>query len=128
MTNPVNRGRQEVLALEQEFDFTDLTVATSLVTAKLPVNAIVLRGAVHVETAFNGTTPTLAVGKVGATTQYVAAASLATVGVVALTAGFGIKATGEKVILTPSQTASTAGKGRLVIEYLIAGRAGENQP
>ena len=81
-----------------------------------------------VETAFNGTTPTLAVGRAGATTQYVAAASLAAVGVVAFTGGFGIKASGETVIMTPSQLLSTAGKGRLVLEYIIAGRSKEIQP
>ena len=133
MTNRTNRGRQEILALEQVFDFSDLNlVAAGVAIApapKLPVGAIVVMTQLHIETAFNGTTPTISVGRVGALTQYFNATSGAA-GVTNGSTGLGIKASGETLQISGNAgaVASTAGKGRLVIEYMIEGKADEVQP
>lgn len=122
-------GRQWALVLEQEFDFTDMAVAPSALQPRLPINAVVLRAGIYVETAF-ATGAAVAVGKSGSTSLYVSAADLATVGYVSFTTGLGIKASGETILFTPDAEtlASTVGKARLVVEYIIVGRATEVQP
>ncbi len=126
------RARQYVMAVEQKFDYTDLTgVATSLVQPKLPQGAVYLRGGVLVETAFNGTTPTLNVGSLGGSaTAYASALDLAATGYKPTTTGVGAKSTGDTVTLGPNAgaQAATQGAGRLIMEYLITDRALEVQP
>lgn len=135
MSNLLNSGRQYTLVVEQPFDFNDLATANLVggkakFKPKLPVNAIPLRGQVLVTTAFNGTTPTLAVNGDTTSTAYVAAATLASTGTVALSITPSKLGSGEVVSLTPNAggAASTAGAGILIMEYLISGRGHEAQP
>jgi hypothetical protein len=84
-----------------------------------------------VETLFNGSTPTVSLGTDGGSaTAYLGATSVGATGATALVLNTGLKATGDKITITPNAgaTASTAGKARLVIEYIVAGRAEEVQP
>lgn len=135
MANTINTGRQYTLVLEQPFDFQDLATA-NLVGGKakfkprLPQGAVPLRGSVLVTTAFNGSTPTLAVAGETSSVTYVAAASLAAVGNVALSFTPAVRTSGDVVALTPNAggAASTAGAGILYIEYVITGRGMEAQP
>lgn len=135
MSNVLNSGRQYALVVEQPFDFQDLATANLVggkakFKPKVPVGAIPLRGSVVVTTAFNGSTPTLAVAGETTSTTYAAAASLAAVGNVALTVTPTKLGSGDVIALTPNAggAASTAGAGILIMEYLISGRGLEAQP
>lgn len=129
MTTVKTHGRQWLLVAEQPIDFTDLAVAPSALELDLPVNAVVIRAGVFVDTAFD-TGSAMAVGITGTTSLYVAAADLVTLGYVAFTTGLGLKAGGETVIMTPDTEAlaSAAGTARLIYEYVIVARANEVQP
>lgn len=131
MSNLTTHGRQYGLVLEQPFDFTDFNGVTTVaaIKPKLPVNAIVLRGGVLVTEAF-GTGAAADVGKNGAANQYLNDVDLNTLGYTAFTGGVGLKASGETIEITPDTEAkaATAGKGYLIVEYVIAGRANEVQP
>ena len=136
MSNVLNSSRQYVMVVEQAFDFQDLATANLLASLKakfkpkLPANAIPLRGQIIVSTAFNGTTPTVAVTGETSTATYVAAASLSAVGVVALTVTPSKLLTGDVVAFAPNAgaQASTAGSATLIMEYLISGRGHEANP
>jgi hypothetical protein len=130
MSNVINNGRQWPAVAVQDFDFSDLDVAPSAISLKLPVNAIVLRGGVIVEAAF-GVGAALAVGVAGVTTKYASAVDLNTTAFVPFTTGLNtVLASGETVILTPDAEAiaATVGRGKVILEYIISGRATENQP
>ncbi|MGA0610096.1 hypothetical protein [Caldimonas sp. KR1-144] len=131
MSNMTNVGRQYALFLEQAFDFEDLAAAPVKLAPKLPVGAIVLSTRVITETIFNGATPTLDVGVAGSLAKYANDASLAAAAVVNGAAVTGTPLTAEEtIVLTPNAgaAASTAGKGRVVVEYIVVGRANEMLP
>lgn len=134
MSNVTNRMHQYSLTLEQAFDFSDFASAAAIaaIAPKLPTNAMVQSAKLTVETIFNGTTPTLGVGILGNTGKYVATSAVLTAtGTVAGATQSGIPlAAEETLLLTPNAgaIASTAGKGRIVIEYVVAGRGNEAQP
>lgn len=130
MSNLTTHARQSVLSLVQYFDFSDTQVDTSAVQLKLPPGAVILRGSILVETIWNGTTPTLSVGIAGATTKYGSALSLGSAANVALTGTPAREASGATILLTANAgaKASTAGKARLMMEYIVEDRATEVQP
>lgn len=133
MANVTNRMHQYQMALEQPFDFADAAVVPSVLAPKLPMGAMVLSARVIVETAFNGgAAATVSVGISGNTTKYVNAADLdAATGIVAGAATSGIPLANEETLLftfSANAQASSAGKARLVIEYIVAGRGNEAQP
>jgi hypothetical protein len=134
MANITNRSHQWQLALEQPFDFSDFATAATIanIAPKLPMGAMVLSARMVIETVFNGTTPTLGVGITGTTGKYIATAAVLTAtGLVAGATVTGIPlASEETLVLTPNAgaIASTAGKGRVVIEYVVAGRGNEVYP
>ena len=128
MSNFTNSGRQYALTLEQPFDFEDLK--TGKIKPKLPQGAIVLRGGVLVETPF-GTGTATAVGNATTAGKYAAAVDLSAAAYVAFSTGLNtLLSSGETVILTPDTEAlaATAGKGRLILEYIQVNRAHEAQP
>lgn len=132
MTNVTNRMHQWQMALEQPFDFQDFA-GTITLAPKLPMGAMVLSVRIIVETVFNGgAASSLSVGIAGTTTKYANAVDLdAATGIVAGATATGIPlASEETLVFTPSANAiaSTAGKGRLVIEYIVAGKGNEAQP
>jgi hypothetical protein len=128
--NVTQTMHQYPLVLEQPFNYEDFAVSPVALAPKLPVGAMVLSTKIVVETVFNGgAASTLSVGIEGATTKYANAADLdAATGVVAGATATGIPLSSEEtLLLTPSANAiaSTAGKGRVVIEYIVAGRGNE---
>lgn len=128
MSNVTNKGHQGTLYLEQAFDFQDFANSPVKLGPRLPVNAIVLSTKVITETVFNGTTPTLSVGITGTTAKYASAASLGTVALVAGATVTGTPLSAEEtLLLTPNAgaIASTAGKGRVLVEYIVVGRMNE---
>lgn len=131
MSNATTHGRQWPLVLEQVFDFTDVAgvTTTSAVQPKLPQGAVVTGGGIFVETAF-GTGAAADIGTSGSAALYFSGVDLNTLGYTAIAAGgLGLKASGETIVITPDTEtkAATAGKARLVINYIIAGRATEVQ-
>lgn len=126
----LNSGRQYPLVAIQEFDYThvaDNVVQVQL--AKLPVGAVVTGGELIVDTAWNtGTSASLSIGDTASGTRYGATLDLKTTGRKALTPT-GYVSDGAEVMATPvlSGTAATAGKARLILQYVISGRAHEAQ-
>lgn len=107
--------------------------AASLVTAvvDLPPNAVVTGGGVLVDTAFNSTTNGLDVGDADDPDRYTSAVvDLKTVGYTALDGEFLRYPAGKTLTFdyTTTGTAPTTGKAYVLIEYVIVGRATENQP
>ena len=134
MANLKNSGRQYLLAAEQVFDTTDIAAATAgvlqLIPA-LPSNAVLIRGGVLIETAFNaGTASTLNVGLVGGSaTAFGTALNLKqAAGTFIPLTGVPYKdLSGADITLAVTETggASTAGSARVVFEYIVIGRANE---
>lgn len=123
MAIKLNPGRQYGLTLIQDFSFADLDGTTPVVVAKLPRDAIILRGHISVAEAFSA--GTLSIGTAGAATTY-GSLDTSTTGVKALTTN-GKPNDKTELLLTPS-AAMTKGAGRLLIEYVVLHRANEAQP
>jgi hypothetical protein len=123
-------ARQYVLSAEVEFDFTNIADTGVPVTAvKLPFGAQVVGGALIVDTVWTTTgAATLAVGDAASGTRYAASTNLKAAARTALTLT-GYVSDGSDIVITPTlaDTAAAAGKARLVVEYVIAGRAQEVQ-
>ena len=83
MAIKLNPGRQYPLVLEQAFTADDLDGTNAVVAAKLPRDAIILRGHISVTKAFSA--GTIGVGVTGAATAY-GSPNTATLGIKALTA------------------------------------------
>lgn len=74
---------------------------------------------VEVETAFNGTSPSLSVGVAGDTARYMGATDndLKTTGIYELDAAYEEDASPEAVIITYSASSSSAGSARVTVQY-----------
>lgn len=124
-------GRQTLLVAVQTFTFAQLNdtgVAVKMID--LPYGATILSGMVIVDEVFNvATSAALAVGDLIVPARYLAAGDLKTLGIKPLVPT-GYVSDGEAVWATPTNTgaAATTGKARLIINYVIANRAGEVQP
>ena len=133
MANVTNTMHQWQMYLEQPFDFADAAITPCKLTPKLPMGAMVLSARVVVETVFNGgAASTISVGISGNTTKYVNAADIdAATGIVAGATTSGIPLASEETLLftfSANAQASTAGKGRVIVEYIVAGKGNEAQP
>jgi hypothetical protein len=97
----------------------------------LPVGAVVIGGALIVETAFAGSTAyTISLGIAGNTAALLAATSALTAGRTALLLTTPLVSNGgQNLRATIAYTVAnaTAGKARLRVEYTIDGRSSENQ-
>lgn len=126
---PAN-ARQYPLFAEVELTFANLAdTATPVSAIKLPYGAQVIGGAVIVDTAFNtGTSAVLDVGDSTTGNRYKNDVDLKTAGVTALVPT-GYVSDGADILVTPALvgTAATAGKVRVQVTYVIAGRAHEVQ-
>lgn len=125
-------GRQPSLFAEVTVDFSNVVdTAVSVPAIQLPHGAQVVGGAVIVDTALNGTTTSvLDVGDALSTNRYVNDVNLKATGRTALVPT-GYVSDGAPIWITPVHsggTAPTAGRFRVLVEYVIAGRATENQP
>ena len=123
MAIKLNPGRQYGLTLIQNFSFADLDGVKPVVAAKLPRDAIILRGYISVTKAFSA--GTLSVGTADTADAY-GALDTSTTGVKALTAN-GKSSDKVELLLTPS-AAMTKGAGQLLVEYVVPHRANEAQP
>ena len=95
----------------------------------LPPNAIVIGGAVTVESAVVGpTASTISIGDLNNATRYASAVSLLAAGRTALTLN-GYRGVGENLRITVSNSvaAATAGKFTVRILYVVTGRVNEVQ-
>lgn len=132
----LNSGRQYPLVAEVAFGFENVTdTGVAVPAVKLPIGAQVIGGSVVIDTAFNfvlgtGGSAVLDVGDSAVDTRYANDVNLVAAGRTALVPT-GFVANGEdiaiKPVLTTITTAATAGKGRLVVEYVMANRANEVQ-
>lgn len=130
-TLTLNAGRQYVLAVEVAFDYTHIADTGVAVTAvKLPVNSEVVGGALIVDTAFDpGTSLVLDIGDSGSANRYGNDIDLEVAARTALTLTGYKNTSGLDMIITPTlvSTAPTEGAARLLVEYIIVGRAHEAQ-
>ena len=132
-------GRQEVIAAYADFDIEDFkdavgTVLTTAIAAlELPQGACVIDGFLALDTAFDGTTPTLTIGDDADDTpvedRYLAAGTLAsTAAIVAVSNAAGYETSKAcNITLKLSAADATAGAGRLCIKYVVAGRTAFSQ-
>jgi hypothetical protein len=128
-------GRQYTLAAVQAFDYTDSLDGTlEALSIQLPVNAIITGGYINVTTAFDtGTTHVLDLDDDGTgTTAILNAVNLKSAAITEIS-GLGEYVDGTavtgnlQVTDTPAGTDPTAGQGYIVVEYVVVGRANENQ-
>lgn len=124
-------GRQYPLFATQTVNFNQIEDTGVAVNAiRLPVGAQIVGGALHVDQAFaGGSANTLNIGDAASGTRYLSGANLRTLGRAPLTLT-GYVSDGGDLLITPTHTggAPTAGRIRIEVEYIIAGRANENQP
>ncbi len=124
-------GRQSILSAEIAFTFEHLAdTAVAVKAINLPYGAQIVGGAIIVDEVFNvGTTSVLDIGDVLDADRYAVDVNLKALGRTALTLT-GYVSDGEAIYLTPANvgTVATTGKARLLVNYVIAGRAGETQP
>lgn len=122
-------GRQYPLFASVEVNFDQIEDTGVAVTAiKLPYGAQIVGGAVHVDVAFNSTTNVLDVGDSASADRYLNDVNLKATGRTPLNLT-GYVSDGSDLLITPVHTgaAPTAGRIRVQVEYIIAGRAHEAQ-
>ena len=122
-----NCGRQTILSAEVDFTFADIVSGTFAPALDIPAGAIVVSGAVVVKTAFNsGTSDVLSVGDVALNTRYLSNGNIHATGMVNLVPT-GFRHTGGEigVLWTAVGAAATAGAAKLIVNYVIEGRATE---
>lgn len=129
-------GRQNPCATSFPFTFDQLTSAVFVPLIKLPTNAVLISLYAIIDTVFNSaTSDTISIGDqpTGASarpTQYAAAVTAQALGKLAGAAPTGYKyaAAGSLgIVWTGVGAAPTTGAGRLIVEYIIDGRATEVQ-
>jgi hypothetical protein len=126
-------ARQCPIVATCDFTYADLTSGAYAAMIDLPVNAIVTSGDLAITTLFNSaTTDQFSIGdKVGsaaatATTYSAQSADVTATGRAALVVPIGKKMTSAGsvgVVWTGAGAAPSAGVGRLVISYIVDGRA-----
>lgn len=104
-------------------DTTSLAFGTSspLSMFNLPANAVINWVKVIVDTAFNGTAPTLSIGITGTTSKYMAATELdlKTTGIYEVDPGLPADGSTNALIATYSADSSSAGAARILVGYSI---------
>jgi hypothetical protein len=127
-------ARQYELVAEAEFDYSELPTGIETEVVDLPPGAIVTGGFAHVETADNAaTSAVLNVGDSADPDRYVTVLDLKTAA--GVSEAFAVTVLGRKYpsggAITATRTAvgaaATAGKTRIVVFYVIEGRANEVQ-
>jgi len=96
--------------------------ASSPVTAfTLPANAVISEIEVVVDTAFDGTAPTMSVGVSGTTSKYMptTAVDLKTAGIYKFHPGLAAEGSTQALIVTYSADSSAAGAARVIVHYAV---------
>lgn len=104
----------------------DYTSGTAAAAIGLPANAIVTSGHLVVDTAWDtGTSAAIVVGDSGTANRYLTSTSIKTAGRTALVpTGYKYTTASDiKVTITDTGTAATVGSARLIVEYIVDGRA-----
>jgi hypothetical protein len=127
-------GRQYPLVAFQKIVFGDANDgAIDDITIELPENSIIMGGRIIVSTAFNsGTSDVIIIGHSGDDNYYLTTTSIAATGVTEFVAGQNIlttAATGSILLdwTRGAETDATTGEMYVVVEYVVVGRANENQ-
>lgn len=104
-------------------DTTSLAFGTGspLTMFTLPANAVISFVKIIVDTAFNGTAPTVSIGVSGTVSKYMAATEvdLKTVGVYEVDPGLAAEGSTNAMIATYAADSSSAGAARILVEYAI---------
>lgn len=107
---------------------SDFEASDAMDAIELPIGAIVVGGELVVDTIYNTTgAATVSVGDSSSATRYLGATTLKTGGRTALVPT-GFKNTGGlpiRLTFSVADTAGTAGKARVHVQYIIEGRADE---
>lgn len=107
----------------QTLDTTSVAFGSSSpVTAfTLPADAVIGEIEVVVDTAFDGTAPTMSVGISGQTSKYMptTAVDLKTTGVYKFHPGLAAEGSTQALIITYSADSSTAGAARVIVHYAV---------
>lgn len=131
MAITLNSDRQQSRFATVDIAYTDLTSGAAATAIKLPVNAVVISGAVVVKTAFNsGTSDVIVVGDSATSNRYRASVSIASTGRQAFTpTGYVTLSTTRElqVTWTGAGAAPSAGALRVEVEYIVLGRGDANQ-
>lgn len=123
-------GRQKKVVATTDFTFADVASGVYAPAVDLPLGAIVTGGALCITELFNSaTTDTFSIGSQGsgaavATTYAAASADVTATGRAAAVVPTGVKTTESStvgVVWTGVGAAPTAGKGTLIVEYIISG-------
>lgn len=130
-----NANRQCAGVATCDFTYADVTSGAYAACVDLPIGAIVTRGDLFITTLFNSaTTDTFSIGdQIGSAaataTRYSAtSADITAVGRAVALVPTGIKMTDSAtvgVVWTGAGAAPTAGVGKLVVEYIVDGKAEE---
>ena len=122
-------GRQYVMMAEQVITAAEMNESTVPVAAvKLPYGAVVVGGAVIVDTGFDAATATIDVGDSTTGNRYLNDGNIAAAGVRTLVPT-GYVSDGAEITVTPTfADAVTEGSIRVQVQYVITGRAQEVQP
>ena len=132
MTIALNTNRQEVIHAMVSFTQAGLTLQDGTVESAItvPQGAIVVGGGIVIDTAFDSTTSdTLTVGDGGVAARYVGSVDGQTAGYTALVpTGYEYPAQ-DTVDVGNTQVggAGSAGEGRLLLSYVVNGRAAFSQ-
>lgn len=139
MNTNAKTGRQEVVAAYFDFDVEDFkdavgTVLTTAIAAmELPQGARVMGGSIVMDTAFDGTTPTMTLGDDSEDTptedRYMSAGAVAAADTpVAVVNSDGWEVPQAcNLTMKLSSADNTVGVGRLCVEYVVSGRAAFSQ-
>lgn len=126
MAITLNSNRQQSRWACQDVAYGDLTSAAAADAIKLPVNAVVVGGAVVVKTAWNsGTSDALVVGDSASSNRYKTSFSIASTGRTALVlTGYEALSTTRTIQITwtGAGAAPSAGALRLEVEYILPTR------
>lgn len=120
--------RQYPLVAVVTVSYADVAAAGAYTAAELPLGAVVTGGSVIVDTVFNSTTNTVSVGDSSSATRYANAVDLKSAARTALTiTGYKHVDATKNLLFTTALTgaAPTQGAFRVIIEYVVAGKAHE---
>lgn len=123
-----NREHQFAGAVVVPFAFSDLGTGTFVPALNLPTHAVITGGLLVVtEVSNSSSTDTLAFGLTGAPTGFANNVNFKALAATALTVtGANVAMTGPSTLgitRTRAGTEGTTGKGVLVVQYVLAGRA-----
>lgn len=130
MSIATESGRQEVICADVAFTHTSLTSGTYTMAINVPANAVLLSGFLVIDTAFNsGTSDTLTVGDTDSSNRYKAGINGQVTGLTALVPTGTKLGVGKSfgVGWTAAGSTPTTGAGRLIVEYMVDGRASFSQ-